>query len=48
MIAKKPYIFVIFQECGGPDLLSPTLDPHMKFYLSTEILHFIRVCSEQY
>ena len=26
-IAKKPYIFVIFQ--GGPDPLSPPLDPHM-------------------
>ena len=27
-IAKKPYIFVIFQE-GGPDPLSTPLDPHM-------------------
>ena len=26
-IAKKPYIFVIFQ--GGPDPLSRSLDPHM-------------------
>ena len=27
-IAKKPYIFVIF-EGGGPEPLSPTLDPRM-------------------
>ena len=27
-IAKEPYIFVIFQG-GGPDPLSPHLDPHM-------------------
>ena len=29
-IAKKPYIFVIFQGgWGGPDPLFPPLDPHM-------------------
>ena len=28
-IARKPYIFVIFQGGGGPDPLSPSLDPHM-------------------
>ena len=28
-IAKKPYIFVIFQ--GGPDTLSAPLDPHMMY-----------------
>ena len=28
-MAKKPYIFVIFQGGGGPDPLSPPLDPHM-------------------
>ena len=28
-MARKPYIFVIFQECSGP--LSPPLDPKMHF-----------------
>ena len=28
-IAKKHYIFVIFEGGGGPDLLSPALDLHM-------------------
>ena len=27
--AKKPNIFEIFQGGGGPDPLSPPLDPHM-------------------
>ena len=45
IIAKNPYIFVIFEE-GGADFLSPPLDPHMgqekllerKEYLSKDLI----------
>ena len=42
-IAKKPYIFVIFQGGGGPYPLSPPLDPHLTkiifvFYLGSTFL----------
>ena len=34
-IAKQPYVYVIFQG-GGPDPLSPPLDPHMIFVNSVD------------
>ena len=41
-IAKKPSIFVIFQGGGGggPDSLSPLLDPHMVFMYFTSFSLF--------
>ena len=44
-IAKKPYIFVIFQGGrggGGPDPLVPPLDPHMLY----DLFFACRACGE--
>ena len=38
-IAKKPYIFVIFQEWSGP--MVPHLDRHMHYYLFVLRTHYI-------
>ena len=43
-IAKKPYLFVIFQ--GGPDPLSPPLGPHM--VLLDNALSIIISCAGSY
>ena len=40
-IAKTPYISVIFQGGGGPDPLSPTLDPHMDWLYTVFLFRYM-------
>ena len=46
-IAKKPFIFVIFQGGGGLDSLSSPLDPHMRVVRLNRLswLLFVSACS---
>ena len=43
-IAKKPYIFLIFQGGGGPEPLSPPLDWRLKLYKVERKANMLKCC----